>query len=197
MLICKSVCVCVCVRVCVCVCVCMCVCELLEEGAGVMDSLRLMDPGPPHGPGHLTLGPHSWHCSRGYRPWPRTSYQGTWVQTQGWRRGPIRDSWLDKEKEGATSCPRSPESQWRGDRLLLSAGQDALTPLTGREKDPGLCTAAPGLLLSVQSCPCRASARGPWPPWAAGGVLWGGSHPGQGSQGCGPKLSFILQSSFK
>ena len=59
MLICKSVCVCVCVRVCVCVCVCMCVCELLEEGAGVMDSLRLMDPGPPHGPGHLILGPHS------------------------------------------------------------------------------------------------------------------------------------------
>ena len=52
MLICNSVCVCV-------VCVSVCVCELLEEGAGVMDSLRLMDPGPPHGPGHLILGPHS------------------------------------------------------------------------------------------------------------------------------------------
>lgn len=42
--------------------------------------------------------------------------------------GPIRDSWLDEENEGAAFRPGSPDKTVEGYRLLLSAGEGPLTP---------------------------------------------------------------------
>ena len=64
-------------------------------------------------------------------------------------------------------------------------------PLTGWEKDPGLRTAAPRLLLSVQSCPSGAQLLLQGPPGLSGlhgKVCEVGASPGQGSEGCGHKF---------
>lgn len=105
--------------------------------------------------------------------------------------------WMRRRK-GQAPVPGLLTRQWRGDRLLLSAGQDPLSPPHWAGKGSRLVPCSPRAPaecseLSLQGL-CKAR---PGLPGLQGESCEGRPHLGQGSQGCGHKLSFILQSSFK
>ena len=152
MLICKSV----------CVSVCMCVWTAwggrgsLLMGQGTWFLVHTLDIAP-GGIGHGHELP-----------------QGTWVQTQGWRRGPIRDSWLDEEKEGATSCPRSSDKTVeRGQAPAVCRSGSLHSPSLGGKRIQACALQPPGSCWVFRAVLAGPLQGPPWPPWAAGGVLWG------------------------
>ena len=91
-----------------------------EEGEGVMGSLWLMVASSP-GPGASPRGrvPDSWSTHlmllQGVQSMTITFPSGHLGTDTG---GPIRDSWLDEEKEGAASRPGSPDKTVEGRQAL-------------------------------------------------------------------------------
>lgn len=163
-------------------------CELLEEGEGVSSWARV---------------PDSWST-------PLTLLQGVQAMAMNFLSGHLgTGTWDDvgdptgtagwmRRRKGQAPVPGLLTRQWRGDRLLLSAGQDPLSPPHWAGKGSRLVPCGPRAPaecseLSLQGL-CKAH---PGLPGLQGESCEGRPHLGQGSQGCGHKLSFILQSSFK
>ena len=91
-----------------------------EEGEGVMGSLWLMvvsSPGTGASPWARVLDSWSAHLMllQGVQSMTMTFPSGHLGTDTG---GPIRDSWLDEEKEGAASRPGSPDKTVEGRQAL-------------------------------------------------------------------------------
>lgn len=121
--------------------------EVPEEGQGVMGSLRLMVASSPGtGASPWARVPDSWSTHL-------TLLQGVQFMTMTFPSGhlgtdtgrPIRDSWLDEEKEGAAFCPGSPDKTVEGVQApAVYRGGAPHTPSLGRRRMQDCVLRPPG-----------------------------------------------------
>ena len=118
-----------------------------EEGEGVMGSLWLMvvsSPGTGASPWARVLDSWSAHLMllQGVQSMTMTFPSGHLGTDTG---GPIRDSWLDEEKEGAASRPGSPDKTVEGRQALaVCRGGSPYSPSLGGRRIQDCVLRPPG-----------------------------------------------------